>query len=197
MKTFLYIFLFFFILNGYSQQDVMSSGTSIETCVADSQCALINNSGYLFYDNSKTALYFKVNFRDSDDSIVPWLADLAAVPLYFKVVVPEDFFKGPGNYGQRNFNLTGQIFLNGYWQPQTVDVILLASENNPYVINTGKSQYDNFKISFSLAVRPEDFRLDERMHHLSETISIGLLSGRINELRPGMEGLLGEAYNHW
>ncbi|MCD6068565.1 MAG: hypothetical protein K0S33_3391 [Bacteroidetes bacterium] len=198
MKALFYISLFFAgLLKSFGQHDVVSSNTFIETCIGDTQCTIINNSGYLFYDDTKTALYFKVNFRDRDDSTVAWLEDLSEGSLYFKVIVPPDFFKGAANFGQKTHTLTGQVFLNGFWQPKTVDVILSSSENNPFVVNTGKSPYDNYKISLSLAVLPEDFRVHEKAHHLVETISIGLASGRINELKPGMESLLGEAYNHY
>ena len=74
---------------------------------------------------------------------------------------------------------------------------LLTSENSNITINPDKSPYENAKVSFTLSVLPSDFFVvKDGPGHLKETISVSLLSGRVNQLKPGMEGILGAAYNH-
>ncbi|HEY1039717.1 MAG TPA: hypothetical protein VGF30_09950 [Bacteroidia bacterium] len=189
------ICLLAFVLKGRSQ-DILSSSISIETCMDSIDCYSGNNSGILFYDETKSALYLRVNFNDEKDSIIQWYKGLPEDNLYFKVVVPPDFFKNTALYDKKVIPLTGLIFYNGYWQPQKVDVGLFVTESSNLVIDTKTDPYQFFKINFAFTLLLSEFEEFHAVTEYHEIISVGLSSGRINELKPGMEPLLGAAYNH-
>lgn len=193
MKTLITLFSLLIIRIAIAQ-DIVSSPTYIETCLENKQCVAMENSGYLFYDQSKNALYLKVNFKTREDSSVYWLSDLSDDNLYFKVVVPDDFFKGTTNYNQREFKLNGKVYLNGAWQQQTIDLLLLSSENSIASLDKRTNTFDDYKVNFSIAILPADFNLNVHPE-FTEILYVALLSGRINPLLPGMEVALGAAYN--
>src|ERR1700740_2870540 len=129
MKTYILLALIIsFSVKTYSQE-ILSSTINVETRIGDQQFVAVYNSGILFYDETKSALYLKVDFNNEEDSAVEWLKDIRDADLYFKVIIPPDFFKNTGNYNKATTSLKGQIFFNGVWQVQPVDVGITASEN--------------------------------------------------------------------
>lgn len=197
-KTLLTVFVLLLVkLQG---QNILSSNSFIQTCINNSQCFSINNSSYLFYDESKSALYLKIDFakfKSGQDSLDEWLDDLGSTYLYFKGPVDKDVFQsGFANHHTKVLKLHGQAYLNGIWHNQDVELSLFSSENS--IINTtnNNAQYDNIKVNFGLSIMPKDYKIHKKAHHLKKTIFIGITMGRINLLQPGMESILKEAYDH-
>lgn len=183
---------------GFSQS-IISSNTYIQTCIDKTQCSSINNASYLFYDENNNNLYLKIdfaNFKSGQDSIDGWLDDLTGSFLFYKVSFPAEEFKDLSNHKHKTLKLNGAVFLNGIWQNQSVDLTIFSSENGIMSTNTNGNNYDNYKVNFSLSLSPKDFKLHKKPHHLRKTIFIGVALGRINQLLPGSQQLLGEAYNH-
>ncbi len=181
-------------------QNILSSNSFIQTCINNSQCFSINNSSYLFYDESKNALYLKIDFvkfKSGQDSLDEWLDDLSSTFLYFKAPVDKEVFQsGFANHHTKVLKLHGQAYLNGIWRNQDVELSLFSSENS--VINTSNNnqQYDNIKVNFGLTILPKDYKIHKKAHHLKKSIFIGITMGRINLLQAGMESILKEAYDH-
>ena len=195
----------FFILyaifchGGMRSQNIISSNTGIQTCIKDHQCFSINNASYLFYDESKSSFYLKLDFskfKVGEDSIDEWLNDLTDNFLYFKAPMDAVNFKDLANNHHKTIKLHGQVFLNGIWQTQNTELSLYMTENGLLNQNNNQNNYDYFKVNFSLSILPKDFKVDKKPHHLKKTIFIGVTLGRINQLQPGMQKLLGEAYDH-
>ncbi len=183
---------------GFSQS-IISSNTYIQTCIDKTQCSSINNASYLFYDENSNNLYLKIDFtsfKSGQDSIDGWLDDLTGSFLFYKVSFPAEEFKDLSNHKHKTLKLNGAVFLNGVWQNQSVDLTIFSSENGIMSTNTNGNNYDHYKVNFSLSLSPKDFKLHKKPHHLRKTIFIGVALGRINQLLPGSQKLLGEAYNH-
>lgn len=180
--------------------DIISSNTSVKTCIEEKQCSLIDDASYLFYDESKNEFYLKVDFMKfhaTQDSTNDWLNDLMDTHLYFKGYFEKEKFIPPSGTNSANYKVNGKTFLNGKWNDQIVDITVFTMENtivpNPV---TDKSKYDNYKVNFSLSILPKDFNVQKKAHHLNNVINIDVTLGRINLLRPGMEHLVKEAYDY-
>ncbi len=189
MKFFTLIFTFFFVTA--RAQGIISSNTFIQTCVHQSQCFSINNSSYLFYDESKNTFFLKVDFlkfKTGQDTLDDWLDDLASTYLYFKAAMDKEVFQsGFANHHTKVLKLHGQAFLNGIWHKQDVEISLFTSDNG--LLNTTGNQtiYDSFKVNFSISIIPKEYQIHKKQHHLKKTIFIGVTLGRINLLQSGME----------
>ena len=198
MKRCIYLITFFFFLK-LQAQEINPSITYIKTCIEKTQCSSINNSSFLFYDELKAQFYLKVDFnkfKTGQDSIDYWLTDLTESFLYFKAPFAIENFSGLSNHNHKSFKLNGQVFFNGIWHNQSIDLSLFATENGTLShANSGKL-FEQLKVNFSLSIVPKDFKIHKKPHHLRKTIFIGVALGHINQLQQGQQLLLGEAYNH-
>ncbi len=198
MKSCIYIIAFIFCLNLHAQ-DISPSVTYIKTCIEKTQCSSINNSSLLFYDESKAQFYLKIDFnkfKTGQDSIDYWLADLTESFLYFKAPFAIESFSGLSNHNHKTFKLNGQIFFNGIWHSQSIDLSLFATENGTLSYANSGKLFEQLKVNFSLSISPKDFKIHKKAHHLRKTIFIGVALGHVNALQQGQQQLLGEAYNH-
>ena len=130
------------------------------------------------------------------DSVDFWLEDLNDTYFYFKGSLPPEEFPDLSNYNVSNFNIIGQAFLNNIWRSQTIGISIFRAEddiNNPS--STGK-KVEAYRVNFSFSFSPKDFNMHKKPQRLTNTIFIGVTGGKINLLQPGMEGQVGEAYNH-
>lgn len=199
MKAFYLSLVFLFLSVCIKSQLIISSSTFIQTCVQKTQCFSINNASFLFYDESKQALYLKLDFnkfKTGQDTIDDWLTDLTSTNLYFKAPLGAEQFTNLSNHNHKTLKLNGQVYLNGIWHSQTVELSLFVTESNLLNNNNNESIYDVLKMNFSLSILPRDFKVHKKPHHLRKTIFIGISLGRVNQLRPGQEQLLEEAYYH-
>jgi hypothetical protein len=181
-------------------QSVISSSTYIRTCIDKTECSSINNASYLFYDQGKQAFYLKLDFnllRIGMDSVDYWLDDLDETNLYFKAEFDQENFRELTNNQHRTFKLNAQVFLNGIWRHQVIEMTMYSTES---MILTGRmtdqNLYDNFKINLSFTIMPQEFKIHKKPHHLKKSIFVGIALGRINQLMPGQQGILGEAYDY-
>lgn len=198
IRFLLALFTVFFSKASFSQS-IISSNTGIQTCIKDHQCFSINNASYLFYDESKSSFYLKLDFskfKVGEDSIDEWLNDLSENFLYFKAPMDAANFKDLANNRHKTIKLHGQVFLNGIWQAKDTELSLFMTENGLLNQNNNQNNYDLYKVNFTLSILPKEFKVDKKPHHLKKTIFIGVTLGRINQLQPGMQKLLGEAYDH-
>lgn len=181
-------------------QEILSSSTYIKTCIQKTECSSIGNSSIMFYDQSKASLYLRLDFnkfRFGQDSVDYWLDDLSATFLYFKIDFPQENFAGLIKHQLKTFKLNGQIYLNGIWQNQTIEVTVFCSDNSVFSsTNSGQNPYENYKLNMSFNILPKDFNIHKKPHHLKKVIFVGVALGRINLLQPDQQHLLGEAYNH-
>jgi hypothetical protein len=199
MKKIIVILLLIAVKTTFAQGNIISSNTVIQTCIKDMQCFSINNSSYLFYDDSKQSLYLKVDFKKfkvGDDTIDDWLNDLVDTYLYFKAPFDASNFSGLTNNNHKTYKVNGQALLNGIWHTQAVEITIYQSEGGLLDQNSNKNNFDLYKINFSINILPREYKIHKKPHHLKKSIFIGVSLGRINQLQPGMQGLLGEAYNH-
>ena len=198
MRSFLIVLLSVAFLNCHAQS-IISSNTYIQACIDKTQCSAINNSSYLFYDESSSNLYLKIdfaNFKTGQDSIDDWLNDLTETFLYFKAPLEQEAFKGLSNHNHKTYKVNGQLFLNGIWQNKNLEVTLFSTENSILSTTTNANIYDNVKVNFSFSVSPREYKLHKKPHHLKKSIFIAISLGRFNLLQPASRQLLGEAYDH-
>jgi hypothetical protein len=180
-------------------QEVFPSNTYVRTCLSDIECSSINSSSFLFYDNVKGKFYIKIDFnllKTGIDSVDFWLEDLNDTYFYFKASLPHESLPHLGNYNSKNIRLAGQAFLNGVWKPQTIDLTVFRAESDMMTSGSNSEDYTSTRVNFNFSISPKNFNIHKKPQHLSNTIFIGVSSGRINLLKPGSEGMVGEAYNY-
>jgi hypothetical protein len=195
MKYLLFILLLPHIL---LSQHLISSNTEIRTCLNQTQCASFSNIGYLFFDERKNEFYLKIDFSrlNTLPATEEWLLDLKDTSFYFKAHFEKSDFPQAANHDSKSYRLNGQLLLNHIWHNETIDMTILSSENSILNPSGTGNEYEVYKVNFSMKFSPKDFKIDEKPHHLKNPIYIAVTQGRINLLEPGMEHLLGEAYNH-
>ncbi|MBL7909490.1 MAG: hypothetical protein JNJ41_00380 [Bacteroidia bacterium] len=198
MKLNLILFLFFVGFK-FSAQEIVSSSTSIESCLDSVDCYTIKGPAYLFYDESKNIFFLKVIFADfkkDGDTSDTWLNNPSDSTLYFKADLQKEQFPALSNQNTKSFKLPGQIYFNGKWRDQSIVVNIYSSENG--LVNTSNTnsnfKYDNYKVNFSLPFVPKQFKTYAKSHYNKQTITINVTLGRINLLKPGMENLLDDIY---
>ncbi|MFN7912570.1 MAG: hypothetical protein ACK5QC_12160 [Bacteroidota bacterium] len=182
-----------------AQQDVVSSNIYIQTCIDKTQCSSINSAGYLFYDESKQHIYLKVDFnkfKTGEDSVDYWLKDLTETYLMVKGPLASESFLGLSNNNHKTHRLAAQVFINGIWQTQNIDVTIFSAENSILAHNAFGTNYNKYKLNFSINIVPKDFKIHKKSQHLKKTIFLGVALGRVNLLTPSLQSQLGEAYSH-
>lgn len=182
-----------------AQQDVVSSNIYIQTCIDKTQCSSINSAGYLYYDESKQQIYLKVDFnkfKTGEDSVDYWLKDLTETFLIVKASLNTESFLGLSNNNHKTYKLAAQVFINGIWQTQNIDVTIFSAENSILAHNAFGNNYNKYKLNFSINIVPKDFKIHKKSQHLKKTIFLGVALGRVNLLTPALQTQLGEAYNH-
>lgn len=198
MKSLYILPLLLFCLN-VSAQDLVSSNTTIESCNDQQNCLNVNNSSYLYYDESKNEFYLQVNFgkfRAGADTNDNWLNRIQDTMLYFKAIMPKELFPPLGNQSTKDLKLTGEVFYGGKWRDQPIEMNIFTTESS--ILNTTNPntnfRYDNYKVTFSLPFVPKDFKTYKKLYYNDQTVTINVTLGRINLLKPGMEPLLSDVY---
>lgn len=201
MKQFLLIFLFLLCFNikAQYQDDLLSSGTVIESCNDRQDCLTVNSFSYLYYDESKNEFYLKVDFssfRAGADTNDNWLNRVKDTLLFFKAIFPKEQFPTLSNQNTKTYKVNGQVFYGNVWKDQTIELSIYTSENSILNTpgNTANFRYDNYKVTFSIPFVPKDFKTYKKLYYNDQTVNINVGLGRINMLKPGMEFLLKDAY---
>lgn len=196
------MFLCLLLASGFSAmraQEVFPSNTYVRTCLSDIECSSINSSSFLFYDQQRSKFYIKLDFnllKTGIDSVDFWLEDLSGTNYYFKASMPPEYLPNVSNYNRKTIRLAGQSFMNGVWKPQTIDITVFRAEGDLMSNNTDALDLSAMKVNFNFSISPKDYNIHKKPQRLTNTIFIGVGAGRINLLKPGMENLVGEAFNH-
>lgn len=180
-------------------QEVFPSDTYVRTCISDIECSSINSSSYLFYDERHSNFYIKLDFnllKTGIDSVDFWLEDLTGSNFYFKAALMPSDLPGLSNYNRKTLRLAGQSFMNGVWRHQTIDITVFRAETDMMSNSANAIDYDATRVNFNFSIQPRDYNIHKKPQGLSNTIFIGVGAGRINVLKPGMEALVGEAFDH-
>ena len=199
MRKLIFAIAFTWISLAGNSQEVFPSDTYVRTCISDIECSSINSSSFLFYDNAKGNFYIKVDFnllKTGIDSVDFWLNDLTGTNFYFKASLAPSDLPGLSNYNHKNVRLSGQAFMNGIWRPKTIDVTFFRANTDMMSNDTDANNYEATKVNFNFSISPKDFNIHKKPQRLTNTIFVGVGAGRLNLLQPGMEGQVGEAYNH-
>ncbi len=196
----LYYILFLFVVSfKVVSQDLVSSSTAVESCQNSNNCYTVKGPSYLFYDESKNNFFLKIYFSDfktAGDTADTWLNRTQDSLLYFRAELQKENFPELSNQNTKTFKINGQIYFNNKWKDQSVEITLYSSENS--IVNTTNTntnlKYDNYKVNFSVPFVPKDFKNYKKLYYLNQTITVNITLGRINLLKPGMEGLLSDIY---
>ncbi len=180
-------------------QEVFPSDTYVRTCLNDIECSSINSSSFLFYDENRGKFYIKIDFnllKTGIDSVDFWLQDLSGTNFYFKASLPPSDLPHLSNYNRKTFHLAGQSYLNGVWRPKTIDITVFRAEGDMMSNDTDARKTSATRVNFNFAIQPKDYDIHKKPQRLTNTIFVGVGSGRINTLEFGMENLVGEAFDH-
>lgn len=125
-----------------------------------------------------------------------WLDDLKGKYLYLKATLRKEEFPMLSNSNAKSYPVNAQVYMNEVWEDQPVEISIFTTENSQLNYGQTVSNYNRYKVSFGFSLDPKTFKLDTMPHHLTETIFISIGLGFINELEPGMEKYVKEAYDH-
>ena len=179
-------------------QEVFPSNTYIRTCISDIECSAINSSSHVFYDEARSDFYIKIDFslfRTGVDSVDFWIEDLAGTNYYFKASVAPQDLPNLSDYNPKVLHLTGEAFMNGVWRDETMDVTVFRAQSDLLGSDSGRRDYHDLRVNLSFSIQPKNFNIHKLPQGLSSTIFVGIGSGPINLLKPGLESHLGEAFN--
>jgi len=196
MKPVLILIVLLLALN-FKSQDLMSSNTSIESCLDEEDCFTINNTSLMFYDETRNEFYLKIdfsNFRSENNKDNAWVNDMLDSTLYFKAILPVEQFPDQGTQNTKSFLVNCEIFFNEHIQQQRVEITIFSTENSIVVSGGGNLKYDAYKVNFSIPVIAKDFKVYKKMIYINQTIAVNVTMGRINLFRPEMEFHLKEIY---
>lgn len=196
MKYILFLFLFSTTLFSKAQE-IISSNTSIESCLDGKDCQTINGISYLFYDDSRNEFFLKIdfsNFRNEKDTLNAWLNDLIDTTLFFKAILPKESFPPAAEQTVKSYKINGEIFFNDKVQQQVVEISIFSTLNSMIISGNSNLKYDAYKLNFSVPIVTKDFKVYKKISYLNQTISVNVTMGRINLLKPGMEFHLKEVY---
>lgn len=198
MKLHFILFFIFIFFKSFSQ-DLVSSGTSVESCQNSNNCYTVKGPSYLFYDESKNNFFLKIYFSDfkvAGDTADNWINRTQDSLLYFRAELQKENFPELSNQNTKTFKINGQIYFNNKWKDQLIEISIYSSENS--IVNTANGnnnlKYDNYKVNFSVPFVPKDFKNYKKLYYLNQTINVNVTLGRINLLQPGMESLLSDIY---
>jgi hypothetical protein len=196
MKKIIYIFLLFAFLQAKSQA-VYPAETYIRTCISDIECSSIGGASHFFYDELNGMFYIKIDFasmKTGQDTVDFWLNDLADNFFYFKASLSKSRFPTLSPYNTQTIRLDGQMSLNNIWRNRSLNISLFRIAD-PFAGRDSESDYESYRVNLSFSFSPRDFNIHKKPQRLTSTIFVGISSGRINILKPGMEAFLGEAYD--
>lgn len=196
MKQFIYLA---FLICSYcaSAQNLVSSNTSVESCLDQNDCLTSKSGSLLFYDETKNELVLKVDFsqfRTEGDTTDNWINDITDTLFYYKAILNEEDFPVLSNQNSKTLKLNGKIYYNHIWKDQPVEVSLYPTENSIVPGGSGNFQYDQLKVNFNIPFVPKDFKAYKKLYYNNQTVDIAVTLGRINLLKPGMESHLKDIY---
>ncbi|MBA3680308.1 MAG: hypothetical protein H0W73_03835 [Bacteroidetes bacterium] len=198
MKLHYILFFLVFSFKVFSQ-DIVSSGTSLESCQNSNNCYTVKGPSYLFYDESKNNFFLKIYFSDfktEGDTTDTWINRTQDSLLYYRAELQKENIPQLSNQNTKTLKLNGQIYFGGKWKDQPIELTIYSSQNS--IVNTANTnsnfKYDNYKVNFSLSFVPKDFKVYKKLYYLNQTISVNVTLGRINLLQPGMESILADIY---
>jgi hypothetical protein len=96
MKKATLLLLILFCVRNAVGQSIQSSNTYIQTKYHHALHYSVNNSSYLYYDESKQSLYLKIDFskfKTGNDSLDDWLNDLSGTFFYLKFEIDKQLFQ--------------------------------------------------------------------------------------------------------
>lgn len=175
----------------------MPSNTYVRTCLNEVECASMNSSSLLFFDESRGRFYMKLDFnamKTGVDSVDFWLEDLNDTYLYFRAPMTREQLPNLSAYGSTTIKMDGQLFLNNIWRPLHIDLTLYKAESDMTSNSANGSRMDAYKANLSFSFLPAQYNIHKKPGRLKNVIFIGIAGGHINLLRAGMETDLGEAY---
>jgi len=200
MKKLFYIFLVLFSIHVQAQY-LLSSNTNIESCNKLDTCISANNFSFLYYDESKSEFFLKVDFSNfrAEGIVNNWIDKEKDTSLFFRMIFPKENFPVLGTEERKTFKVNGRIFYSNKWKDQPVEITVYSAQNS-FLNNTSTSTnytnngFENYKLNFTIPFVPSDFKKYAQPYYNSQVLNINVTLGRINMLRPGMEPLLSEVY---
>lgn len=178
-------------------QGVLPSSTYVRTCLNEVECASMNSSSFLYFDEPRSRFYMKLDFnamKTGVDSVDFWLEDLNDTYLYFRAPMNRESLPNLSAYGTTTIKLDGQLFLNNIWRPMRLDLALYRAESDMNSNSANGNRIDAYKANLSFSFLPTLYNIHKKPGRLKNVIFIGIAGGHINLLRPGQEQELGEAY---
>jgi len=193
----LYLIVSIHSIPAIQAQGISPSNTYVRTCLNDVECASMNSSSLLFFDEARGRFYMKLDFnamKTGVDSVDFWLEDLNDTYLYFRAPMSRDQLPNLSAYGSTTLKIDGQLFINNIWRPLHIDLALYKAESDLMSNSANGNRIDAYKANLSFSFLPSQYNIHKKPSRLKNVVFIGIAGGHINLLTPGQEKELGEAY---
>lgn len=195
-KYILIAFTCFVFFGSSFSQETYPSNTFVKTTYHGETFFANQNSAFIFYNNSSSELFVVVDFKKFKtgvDSLDEWLDDLDDTKLIFTGNFDADKLPALSNNGYKIVPVNGKILFNDIKHNFTIELVLfkILPESMLYR-NTGNDYFDKLRANFQITIKPKEFKINKKPHHLKKSITINIGNGIINQFKPGMEHFIGQ-----
>lgn len=180
-------------------QETQLSNTFVKTQYQNKDFFANQNASLLIYNHASNDFFMIVDFAKLKlgiDSLDEWLGDLADTKLVFKGELDANQLPALSNHGFKTMKVNGKIKFNEVVNPFPVEIVLYCiAPDGVLYRKTGNEYFDKTRVNIQLVIKPKEFKIDKKPHHLKKTISINIGNGIVNSYVPGMESLINVNFN--
>jgi hypothetical protein len=198
-SKYLILLQFFFALCTLSAQETLLSSTFVKTQYQNKDFFANQNASLLIYNHASNDFFMIVDFAKLKlgiDSLDEWLGDLVDTKLIFKGELDANQLPNLSNHGFKAIKVNGKIKFNDVVNPFPVEIVLYCiAPDGVLYRKTGNEYFDKTRVNIQLVIKPKEFKIDKKQHHLKKTISINIGNGIVNSYVPGMENLINVNFN--
>lgn len=187
------------VLTKLEAQETQLSSTFVKTQYQNKDFFANQNASLLIYNYASNDFFMIVDFAKLKlgiDSLDEWLGDLADTKLVFKGALDANQLPALSNHGFKTIKVNGKIKFNEVVNPFPVEVVLYCiAPDGVLYRKTGNEYFDKTRVNIQLVIKPKEFKIDKKPHHLKKIISINIGNGIVNSYVPGMESLINVNFN--
>ncbi len=129
-------------------------------------------------------------FRTDHDSIDEWLHKTEHKILRYKGHFPIESLTSSSNYAPREILSSGTLHINHAHHHCNIKFTLINVENSLHTNNSSANTDHHIKISFSIEIPPDRYRVNFKHHSIINPIHIDVTNGEINRFVSGMVNIL-------
>jgi len=195
VRYFVFSLVVYFNIKASFSQEIFPSSTFVKTQYQHKDFFANQNASLLIFNQASNDFFMVVDFSKLKlgvDSLDEWLDDLDDSKLIFKGELDANQLPALSNHGFKTIKINGKVKFNEVVNPLAVEIIMFCiAPDGVLYRKTGNDYFDKIRINIQVVIKPKDYKIDKKPHHLKKVITINIGNGIINNYSPGMENLIG------